>query len=200
MAFWVFDVVDSEQVRDWIEPLGAAAAPAYVVVSAVLGAVLVPGPILAGTSGLLFGAALGTAVTIAASTLSAVLSLVVGRHAAREQVEPRAPALAALAQRHGTVAVALQRLAPFVPDAPVSYLFGAVGVRVWQIALGTVIGSAPRAFSYTSIGASLDDPGSPLALAGWAGVAITGLAGLLLARRWLASGGTGRPPEPRERR
>jgi uncharacterized membrane protein YdjX (TVP38/TMEM64 family) len=206
LAFWVFDVLDSEQVRDWIDPLGAAAAPAYVVVSALLGAALVPGPMLAATSGLLFGAALGTAVTIASSVLSAVVSLLVGRAAGRDEVDrriedrERAVALVALARRHGTLAVALQRLAPFVPDAPVSYLFGAAGLRVWQIAAGTALGSAPRAFSYTSIGASLDDPGSPLALAGWAGVAITGLAGLLLGRRWLASAGTGRRPAATEHR
>lgn len=186
-------------MRDWVEPLGAAAPPAYVVLSAVLGAALVPGPLLAATSGLLFGAALGTAVTIAASTLSAILSLVVGRHAGRAHLEPRARPLAELAQRHGTLAVALQRLAPFIPDAPVSYLFGALGLRVWQIALGTMLGSAPRAFSYTSIGASLDDPGSPLAVAGWAGVAVTGVVGLLLGRRWLASAGTAPRRAPRER-
>lgn len=149
-------------------------------------------------------------MTIAASTVSAVLSLVVGRGAGRAEVDRRVEdrerlgALVALAQRHGTLAVALQRLAPFVPDAPVSYAFGAIGLSVWQIALGTVIGSAPRAFSYTAIGASLDDPGSRLALAGWAGVAVTGLVGLLLARRFLrsgsASGGTGRRPAPTERR
>ena len=172
----------------------------------MLGAALVPGPLLAATSGLLFGTLLGTAVTIAASTLSAVVSLLLGRGAARAEVDrriedrERAAALVALARRRGTVAVILQRLAPFVPDAPVSYLFGAVGLRVWQIALGTVIGSAPRAFSYTSIGASLDDPGSPLAIAGWAGVALTGLAGLLLGRRWLAAAGAGRRPATTEHR
>ena len=149
-------------------------------------------------------------MTIAASTVSAVLSLVVGRRAGQAEVERRVEdrerlsALVALAQRHGTLAVALQRLAPFVPDAPVSYAFGALGLSVWQIALGTIVGSAPRAFSYTAIGASLDDPGSRLALAGWAGVAITGLVGLLLARRFLrsesASAGTGRRPAPTERR
>ena len=169
-----------------------------------------PGPLLAATSGLLFGALGGTFVTLAASTLSAVLSLVVGRGAGRSEVERRVEdrerlsALVALAQRHGTLAVALQRLAPFVPDAPVSYAFGALGLSVWQIALGTIVGSAPRAFSYTAIGASLDDPGSRLALAGWAGVAITGLVGLLLARRFLrsesASAGTGRRRAPTERR
>ncbi len=185
MAFWVFDLVDSAQVRDWIDPLGAAAAPVFVVVSAVLGAALVPGPILAGTSGLLFGAVLGTVVTIAAATLSAIVSLFVGRHAGSAEVELRMGRFAELARRHGTLAVALQRLAPFVPDAPVSYLFGALGLSVWQIALGTLIGSTPRAFAYTSIGASLDDPGSPLAIAGVAGIVITGVIGLVIGRRAL---------------
>jgi uncharacterized membrane protein YdjX (TVP38/TMEM64 family) len=177
------------------------------VVSAVLGAALVPGPMLAATSGLLFGAVTGTLVTIASSVVSAVLSLYVGRGAGRAEVErrlsdrERATALVELARRHGVLAVALQRLVPFVPDAPVSYAFGAMGIGVWQIALGTAIGSAPRAFSYTAIGASLDDPGSSLALAGWAGVAITGLAGLLLARRYLtASAGRRRHHEPRSHR
>lgn len=169
------------------------------MVSAVLGAALVPGGVLAATSGLLFGAALGTLVTIAASTLSAVVSLLLGRHAASDQVVPRAERLTELAQRNGTVAVVVQRLAPLIPDAPASYLFGALGLRVWQIALGTVIGSAPRAFAYTSIGASIDDPGSPLALAGWGAVLVTGLVGLVLGRRWLASAGTGRRRAPTER-
>ena len=199
LAFWVLDVLDAEQVQDWIEPLGALAVPAFIALSAVLGAALVPGPLLAGASGLLFGAALGTAVTITSATVSAVLSLVVGRHAGRGVVEPLAPSVAELARRHGVLAVALQRLAPLIPDAPVSYLFGALGLRAWQIALGTVIGSAPRAFAYTSIGASLDDPGSPLAIAGWSAVVVTGLVGAWLGRRYItsarspASAGTARP-------
>ena len=199
LAFWVFDLVSTEQVQDWIEPLGAFAIPAFVVLSALLGAALVPGPLLAGASGVLFGAAVGTAVTIASATLSAVISL----HIARGTGQTAPPHLAELAQRHGTLAVAGQRLLPAVPDAPASYAFGLLGVRTWQIALGTVVGSAPRAFSYTSIGASLDEPGSPLAIAGWAGVVLTGIAGTLLAVRWSrrrdASAGTAPRPAPRAR-
>lgn len=181
LAFWVFDLVSEDDVRDLVEPLGAGAAPAYVIVAALLGAALVPGPLLAGVSGLLFGAALGTAVTIAAATLTAVLGLVLGRGAARETFHDRR--LARLAERHGLLAVVVARLAPGLPDAPASYIFGATRVRVWQIALGTVVGAAPRAFSYTSIGASLDDPASPLALAGFAGIVLTGIAGAVLVRR-----------------
>lgn len=183
MCFWVLDLVDVDDVRGWVEPFGPLAAPAYVVISALLGAALVPGPILAGVSGVLFGAVAGTAVTIAASVLGAVIALLTARHAAgatfAEVRGARLDALAALAARHGTLGVIVQRLLPGVPDAPCSYLFGLLGVRVWQIALGTAIGAAPRAFSYTSIGASVDDPTSPLAYAGIAGVILTGIAGAI---------------------
>jgi uncharacterized membrane protein YdjX (TVP38/TMEM64 family) len=198
----VLDLVDTATVRGWIEPFGPFAAPAYVVLAGLLGAALVPGPVLAAVSGILFGAAVGTAVTIAASTLSAVLALLVARRGAGPQFAevsgPRMQALTRLAERHGVVAVIVQRLIPGVPDAPASYLFGLLGVRVWQIAVGTAVGAAPRAFSYTAVGASLDDPGSALGIAGIAGVVVTGLAGALVAGRLLTRRGTG--PLSRERR
>jgi uncharacterized membrane protein YdjX (TVP38/TMEM64 family) len=126
-------------------------------------------------------------VTIAAATLGAVIALLLARRSAGEAFTtvsgPRLQAIAALAERHGVAAVVVQRLAPAVPDAPASYVFGVLGTRVWQIAVGTAIGAAPRAFSYTAIGASLDDPGSGLAWAGIAGVVITGLAGAEVLRR-----------------
>jgi uncharacterized membrane protein YdjX (TVP38/TMEM64 family) len=81
--------------------------------------------------------------------------------------------------------VIVQRLIPGVPDAPANYAFGALGLRVWQIALGTLIGSAPRSFSYTSIGASLDDPSSPVAVIGVVVLVVVSIAGAELARRVL---------------
>jgi uncharacterized membrane protein YdjX (TVP38/TMEM64 family) len=199
-AFWLFDLVDRSDVRGLVDPFGPLAPAAYVVVSAILGAALVPGPILAGASGVLFGAALGTVVTIAAATLGAVIALQIAKRSAGDAFHtlsgPRLEALADLAERHGVMAVIVARLAPVIPDAPVSYLFGVIGLRTWKVALGTAIGAAPRAFSYTSIGASLDDPGSPLALAGIAGVVLTGLAGLMLSTRLLRRS----PRASRERR
>ena len=168
-------------MRSLVEPLGAFAGPAYVVVAGVLGAALVPGPILAGVSGILFGTLAGTVVTIAASVVSSVIALLTARHTAgREFAElsgPKLQAIARLAERHGLLGVIVARLVPGVPDAPVSYLFGLLGLRVWTIALGTAIGAAPRALSYTAIGASLDDDGSLLAYAGVAGVVLTALLG-----------------------
>ncbi|HWT94738.1 MAG TPA: VTT domain-containing protein [Solirubrobacteraceae bacterium] len=203
-AFWLFDLVDSGDVRALVDDAGPLAPVAYVLISAVLGAALVPGPVLAGTSGLLFGAWVGTLVTIAATVLSAVLSLLLARRTAGGAVHAvsgeRMRALAELAERHGTLAVIFQRLLPAVPDAPLSYVFGAIGLRVWQIALGTAVGASPRAFSYTSFGASLDDPSSPAAYVGLAVLVVTGLVGAELARRMVMRSRRARrarPPLPR---
>ena len=188
-AFWFFDLVDRSDVRAWVDAFGPLAPLGYVVVTTALGAALVPGPILAGTGGLLFGPLVGTLVAVAGSILTSIVALLLARRAAggayREVAGPRMEALAELAERHGIAAVIVARLAPVLPDAPVSYLFGVLGLRVWQIAVGTAIGATPRAFSYTSIGASLDDPGSPLALVGIGGVVVTGLVGAALAARVL---------------
>ncbi len=163
------------------------AAPVFVVVSALLGAAFVPGPILAATSGLLFGAFWGTVVTLSSAVASAVLALLLARRAVGgEPYEPgnaRLRALAALARRRGFEAVVVQRLVPGMPDAPASYVFGTIGISVLHMALGTLVGAAPRAFSYTSIGASLDDPDSALAIVAVVGLVITGVVGAVLGRR-----------------
>jgi uncharacterized membrane protein YdjX (TVP38/TMEM64 family) len=187
-AFWVFDVVDQEDIEAIVEPFGPVAPLAYVVVAGLLGVALVPGALLAGAAGLLFGAAAGTVVTLASSVLSAVIALLIGRRAAGPPPE-RFSGLAALAERHGFTAVVVQRLTPAIPDAPASYVFGALGVRVWQIALGTLVGAAPRAFSYASIGASLDDPDSTLAIAGVVVLVVTAIVGTELARRMISRRG-----------
>ncbi len=196
--FWIFDVVSEEQVRAWVEPFGAAAPLAYVVLAAGLGVALVPGPVLAGGSGLLFGTVVGTAVTIAAAILGSVVALLIGRRAGRESVRelsgPRWAGVEAALQRHGLVAVIVQRLAPVVPDAPCSYLAGAIGLRVHQIALGTLVGVAPRAFSYNALGDALGEPGSPLAVVGLGVLALTVVVGTLLAARMLRRGPGERTP------
>lgn len=187
--FTVGGLVDVDQVRAAVDDLGPFAPVVFVVVSAVLAAVLVPGPVLAGASGLLFGAALGTGVSLAAAAGTALIAQRLGRAAgldgARAVLGPdRAAATEDVLARRGLLAVVGQRLLPGVPDAPATYAFGALGASGWQVVLGTLIGAAPRAFAYTAVGASLDDPGSPLALAGVAVWVVVSVAGAEVARRW----------------
>lgn len=187
VALALTGVVHLGGLRREVASTGPLAPAVYVLVSAVLGAALVPGPLLAGLSGALFGPVTGTVVTVCSAVLSAEVSWWLGRRAgergASELLDPRWPRRAELTRRHGTAAVVVQRLAPGVPDAPLSYAFGALGLSAWQVALGTAVGALPRAFSYTAIGASVDDPGSPLALAGWAGVVVSCVVGAEVLRR-----------------
>lgn len=185
VAVLVLSPVSEQALRDALEPLGAAAPLCYVPVSALLGSLFVPGPILAGASGLLFGTVTGFFVTLAATLLSSVVAVLVARSAGREGIEelesPRVQAIERLLQRYGVGAVVVQRLLPGVPDAPCSYLFGLAGLRVWQVALGTLIGASPRAFSYTAIGDGLGGGGSTIGFVGLGTLVVTGVVGVVVA-------------------
>ncbi|MEJ7657589.1 MAG: hypothetical protein WKF33_11230, partial [Thermoleophilaceae bacterium] len=70
-----------------------------------------------------------------------------------------------------------------LPDAPVSYAAGLSHVRTWQIAAGTAVGAAPRAFAYTALGGSIGNLNSPLAYVAVGIIVVAGLAGVL-GIRW----------------
>jgi uncharacterized membrane protein YdjX (TVP38/TMEM64 family) len=179
--------VSKADVQAWIEPLGAAAPVAFVAASVALALALVPGSLLAAAAGLLFGALAGAGLSLLAAILTAVLGLLIARRVGADGLRSLQPAraerLTAALERHGVWAVVAQRLTPGVPDGPCSYAAGLMGIRVRDIALGTLIGSLPRALSYSALGDAAGDPTSPQALAALAGLALTALIGLYVARR-----------------
>jgi uncharacterized membrane protein YdjX (TVP38/TMEM64 family) len=183
-------VVDVEDVRRAVAATGPAAPLTYAAVSAVLGAVFVPGPILAAGSGVLFGPVLGTFVTLGATVGTATVSSLVGRKSGRNSARAllgtgRADRLDTRIERGGLWAVVGQRFVPGISDAAASYAFGAFGVPLWQMAVGAFIGSAPRAFVYTALGASIGDVSSPLAYVAIAVWCVTAIVGAFAARRGL---------------
>jgi uncharacterized membrane protein YdjX (TVP38/TMEM64 family) len=195
-------VIDVEEVRRAVSATGPAAPLTYVVVSAVLGASFVPGPLLAAGSGVLFGPVLGVFVTLGATVGTAVVASLVGRRAGRDSVRSllgteRVDRIDALIERRGLWAVVGQRFVPGISDALASYAFGALGVPLWQMAVGAFIGSAPRAFVYTALGASIADRSPPLAYAAIAVWCVTAIVGVLAARRgyrkWRGQGGRAEP-------
>jgi len=183
VVLWVWQPVSVDGLRSWVSGYGPLAPAAFVLVSSLLGAALFPGPLLAGASGLLFGATLGTVTTVTGAVLSALVSRELGARVGRDGATQVLGGRAATVEHVGVEAVLVQRLAPGLPDGPFSYAFGALGVTRRAMLVGTVLGTLPRAFSYTAIGASLDDPGSPLAWAGWAGVLVSALVGAVAVRR-----------------
>ena len=119
----VMRVVDVEAVRRTVAATGPAAPLAYVVVSAALGAVFVPGPILAAGSGLLFGPLLGTLVTLGATVGTATIASLIGRRAGRDSARAllgaeRADRLDERIERGGLWAVVGQR---FIPASPMRW-------------------------------------------------------------------------------
>jgi uncharacterized membrane protein YdjX (TVP38/TMEM64 family) len=181
--------LDSGAVRDRIQGSGVAAPLIFVVVSALLTVVLFPGPLLAGASGLLFGAALGTPLSITAATLGACLAFCLSRWWAHDAVEelagPRLRAARTWIGDRGFLSVLYARLVPGLPYGLVNYAAGMTPIRLPAFAAGTALGAAPRAFAWTALGGSLDDLTSPEAIVAFALLALFALAGIPLARRAL---------------
>ncbi|QLL10129.1 TVP38/TMEM64 family protein [Mycobacterium vicinigordonae] len=181
-------LVEIQDVRRVVAATGPAAPLAYIIVSAVLGAIFVPGPILAASSGLLFGPLLGVFVTLGATVGTAMVASLLGRRGGRDSARAllgtaRAERIDVLIERGGLWAVVGQRFVPGLSDALASYAFGAFGVPLWQMAVGAFIGSVPRAFVYTALGASIGDKSPMLAYAAVGVWCVTAVAGVFVARR-----------------
>jgi uncharacterized membrane protein YdjX (TVP38/TMEM64 family) len=181
-------VIDIGMVRHAVSATGPAAPLAYVVISAILGALFVPGSLLAAGSGLLFGPVLGIFVTLGAAVGTAIVASRIGRRAGRDSARAllgteRAGRVDALIERGGLWAVVGQRFIPGISDALASYAFGAFGVPLWQMVIGSFIGSAPRAFAYTALGASIGNRSPALAYAAIVVWCASAIVGAFAARR-----------------
>ena len=179
--------LSADAVRERVDSLGAAGPLLFIPISAGLTVALFPGPLLAGASGLLFGTALGTPVSIVSATLGATLAFSLSRWWAHDAVQelagPRLNALRVWVGRRGFLSVLYARIAPGVPYSLVNYAAGLTPILLRSFVAATAIGVAPRAFAYTALGGSLGDLRSPEAIA--AVVVLVGMAlvGLALARR-----------------
>jgi uncharacterized membrane protein YdjX (TVP38/TMEM64 family) len=181
-----------EHVRDMVDGTGAWAPLLFIPLSAALSCAFFPGQLLAGASGLLFGTAVGTPISILAATLAATIAFSISRHGGRAALDelsgPRIRLWQDRIERGGFLAVLYARIAPLSPFAMINYVSGLTRLRLGTFLAATVIGISPRAFAFTALGGHLDDLGSPEAIAAFAVLVVMGLGGGLLA--W---NGAGRP-------
>ena len=179
--------VSADSVRDRLDGLGVAGPVVFVLVSSLLTVALFPGPLLAGASGLLFGTALGTPISITAATLGASLAFSISRWWAHDAVAelagPRLERVQRALAGRPFLTVLYARIAPGVPYNLVNYAAGMTHIPLRTFALATAIGVAPRAFAYTALGGSLHDLGSPEAVVAFGVLVVMGVGGLVLARR-----------------
>jgi uncharacterized membrane protein YdjX (TVP38/TMEM64 family) len=179
--------LSADGVRNRVDGLGGAGPLLFIPISACLTVALFPGPLLAGASGLLFGTALGTPVSIASATLGATLAFGLSRWWAHDAVEALAgPRLGALRQwvgGRGFITVLYARIAPGLPYSLVYYAAGLAPVLLRSFVAATAIGVAPRAFAYTALGGSLGDLGSPEAIVAVVVLVAIALVGAALGGR-----------------
>ena len=175
------------ELRDPVRSLGVLGPVLFVCVGACSSLVLFPGPIVAATSGLLFGTAVGVPTTLCSAVGGAVLAFSAARWWARDAVEqlapPRVQRLRGWIGRRGFLAVLYARIAPGVPYTLVNYAAGLAPVSLGAFAAGTALGTAPRAYAYTALGGSLGDLGNPETIIALAVLVTFGLGGILLALR-----------------
>lgn len=179
--------LSAERVRGWIDGVGLAGPVVFVLLGALLSLAFVPGPLLAGAAGLLFGTLVGTPVALGSATLGSILACLLARAVAGDAIEalagPRVRALARWVGRRGFVSVLYARLAPGVPFHSVSYASGLTTIPVLVVAGATAVGAVPRTFAYVALGGSLGDLRSPEAIAALVVIVVMGAIGLLLVRR-----------------
>ena len=192
--------LSSARVRGWVDDAGVWAPIAFVAISAALTVAFFPGPLLAGASGLLFGTAAGFPLSLCAAVLGAsaafLIARAVGRDAAERLAGRRVGAVRALVARRGFLSVLYARILPGVPYNLVNYAAGLTDLRLRVFAAATALGAAPRAFAYTALGGSLDDLGSPEAIAAIVVLVVMAVGGLVALRRSGSAGGSSSPASP----
>jgi uncharacterized membrane protein YdjX (TVP38/TMEM64 family) len=176
----------ARELRDFGESLGWLGYVVWIPLTTLLAATFVPGPVLAGAAGLLFGTAAGTPLALAAATTTALFEMAVGRFFAGDEVgrilPERVRRIDGFLERRGFWAVLYVRIAPFVPYNLTNYGAGLTRLRFRDMAGGTVIGAAPRTFAYVALGGSLTNLGSPEAIVAIVLLVVIGVVGLVVAR------------------
>ena len=99
----------------------------------------------------------------------------------------RTRALEEFLTRHGAVSVMESRIVPALPWGVVNYSAGLTRLRFRDLAVGTLIGGAPKVFAYTALGGSLADLASPEAIVAIALLVVLALAGAMFVRRQVAA-------------
>src|SRR5919112_6545009 len=187
-------IPSSDEARDFGDSLGPAAPFLYVPLF-VLANFVIAWIILAGAAGLLFGTAAGTPLALAGVTLASLAQMAVSRRLAGEHrgrlLPERTKQVENFLTENGAVAVIESRVVPVLPWGLVNYSAGLTHLPYKAMALGTLVGAAPKVFAYTALGGSIDDLDSPEAITAVALLVILGIAGALFVRHRLAAN---RPP------
>jgi uncharacterized membrane protein YdjX (TVP38/TMEM64 family) len=154
LAGWV----TVESVTAWVEGFAANWWAPLVVMLVYTPAsfVMFPRTLLTLAAGMAFGVALGFAYAMTGILLAASAAYLVGRRLDRNRVRrfvgERVNRIADAVRRHGLPAMTAIRIVPAAPFVVVNLAAGAIRVRYWHFALGTLFGMLPGALVATILG------------------------------------------------
>ncbi len=171
------------QLRDWATSVGPWFPVAFLAAHIVVTVFPFPRTVFTLAAGLLFGPYLGVPLAVLASTLSAVIALLLVRAAgwqlSRLARHPRVDSLDARLRERGWPAIVSMRMIPAVPFSVVNYAAGASAVRVLPYTLATFVGLLPGTAAVVILGDALTGNVSPLLFVVSLCTASLGIAGLL---------------------
>ena len=189
----------------WVSGHPMLSAGAFVAIYTVVAALALPGAVwLTLGGGFLFGAALGTALTVAGATMGATLLFLFAQRVfgadALQKLGPKAEGLARGIQANAWSYLLVLRLVPLFPFFLVNLVPAFCGVRpavfIVTTGLGIIPGTAVFALSGAGLGRVLDAGGmpslsgilTPEIIAALCGLAALALLAIPLKKRFSASG------------
>lgn len=182
---------------------GGLAGVMFTVAYGLCTAAFVPRPVLNVAAGALFGTQAGTAAAVAGTVVGSGIAFGLGRLLGQDALRPmlrRRWLKAADRQlsRHGFRSMLIVRLLPGVPFAASNY--GAAVSRMgWTAFLtATALGVVPNTAAYVIAGSHAAAPTSPVFLAAFGFIALSGLGGAVLGwrKRALLRGSAGSAAAP----
>lgn len=175
------------QLRDWATSAGPWFPLVFFAAHVVMTVFPFPRTAFTLAAGLLFGPVLGIPIAVAASTVSAVIALllvrIAGWQVSRLVSHPRVDAIDRRLRERGWPVVLATRLIPAVPFSVLNYAAGASSIRVLPYTLATFVGVLPGTAAIVILGDALTGQVSPALLVVSLCTAGIGVAGLIVEIR-----------------
>jgi uncharacterized membrane protein YdjX (TVP38/TMEM64 family) len=186
LAWWV-PIPNALELRDWATSVGAWFPLVFFATHIVVTTFPFPRTAFTLGAGLLFGPLLGIAIAVAASSISALLAVLLIRalgwqlsnlvsHPAVDRIDVRL-------RRRGWPSVIALSLIPAVPFAVLNYAAGASAVRLVPYSLATFVGLLPGTAAVVILGDALTGRVNPLLVLISAATASIGVFVLLYENR-----------------
>ncbi|QPK82374.1 TVP38/TMEM64 family protein [Corynebacterium qintianiae] len=184
-AWMLLDVPPLAVLRQWAERTGLWFPVLFWLLYVLVTQFPVPRTVMTISAGILFGSLWGVIIALSATTVAAVVSLLMVRFLLRDFVEPRLkhPAIESINGRleaRGWLAIASLRLIAVVPFSILNYAAALTRVGVLPFAAATLAGSAPNTVIVAIFGDALTGEANTVVLAIMGILAVVGVAGLLL--------------------